>query len=454
MTSAQRVSVHGQWSSRLAFILAATGAAVGLGNVWKFPYIVGQNGGGAFVLVYLACILLVATPILVTEIMLGRRGRRSPVNGMMELAREASASPGWKCLGWMGVIAGFLILSYYSVIMGWAVAYVERAITGSFTGLDGSAIKGMFESFTADPMELLFWHSMAILITMLVVVRGVRAGIEVFTTLLMPLLFGILLLLVGYGISTGHFGQALEFMFAPDFSKLSSTAIVVAMGHAFFTLSIGMGAIMAYGSYMPEKSSITRTALFIVAADTAVALLAGMAIYPVVFANGLEPGAGPGLVFQTLPIAFGQMSFGVVFGTLFFILLSLAAWTSSISMIEPAVAYLVETRGWSRPRAVAVLGFGAWALGILTVLSFNHWAELKLFGKTFFELLDFLTSNIMLPLGGLLMAVFATWVMRRETSREELELPVWGYTLWRVLTRYVAPVGILIVLLNGLGLFG
>lgn len=454
MPSAKRVSVHGQWSSRLAFILAATGAAVGLGNIWKFPYIMGQNGGGAFVLVYLACILLVATPILVTEIMLGRRARRSPVNGMMELAQEEAAHPGWKYLGWMGVVAGFLILSYYSVIMGWAIAYIERALTGSFTGLDGAAIKAMFETFTGDPMELLFWHSMAILITMLVVVRGVRAGLEAFTSLLMPLLFIILLLLVGYGISTGHFGQALEFMFAPDFSKLTTTAVVVAMGHAFFTLSIGMGTIMAYGSYMPDRTSITQTALFIVIADTAVALLAGMAIYPIVFANGLEPGAGPGLVFQTLPIAFGQMSFGVVFGTLFFVLLTLAAWTSSISMIEPAVAYFVETRGWSRVRAVSLLGFGTWALGIMTVLSFNYWADIKLFGKTFFELLDFITSNIMLPLGGMMLAIFATWVMRRQSTMDELELPSWAYTFWRVLTRYVAPAGILIVLLNGLGLLG
>lgn len=454
MTSAKRVSVHGQWSSRLAFILAATGAAVGLGNIWKFPYIMGQNGGGAFVLVYLACILLVATPILVTEIMLGRRARRSPVNGMIELAQEERAHPGWKYLGWMGVVAGILILSYYSVIMGWAVAYVERAITGSFTGLDGGAIKSMFEAFTADPMELLFWHTIAMLITMLVVVRGVRAGLEAFTSLLMPMLFIILLLLVGYGTSTGHFGQALEFMFAPDFSKLTTTAVVVAMGHAFFTLSIGMGTIMAYGSYMPERTSITQTALFIVVADTTVALLAGMAIYPIVFANGLEPGAGPGLVFQTLPIAFGQMSFGVVFGTLFFVLLSLAAWTSSISMIEPAVAYFVETRGWTRARAVVVLGLGIWALGVLTVLSFNHWAEIKLFGKTFFELLDFVTSNIMLPLGGMLLAIFATWAMRRSSSEDELGLPSWAYALWRVLTRFVAPAGILVVLLNGLGLLG
>jgi len=454
MTSAKRVSIHGQWSSRWAFILAATGAAVGLGNIWKFPYIMGQNGGGAFVLVYLACILLVATPILIAEIMLGRRARRSPVNGMTELAREESAHPGWKYLGWMGVIAGFLILSYYSVIMGWALAYVERAITGSFSGLDGAALKTMFQGFTANPMELLFWHSLSMLITMLVVVRGVRAGLEAFTVLLMPMLFLILLVLVGHGISTGFFSQAFEYMFMPDFSKLTTHSLMVAMGHAFFTLSIGMGVIMAYGSYMPDRTSIARTALFVVAADITVALLAGLSIYPVVFANGLEPAAGPGLVFQTLPIAFGQMSFGLVIGTLFFILLTLAAWTSSISMIEPAVAHLVEKGGWTRVRAGAVLGLAAWALGIATVLSFNHWAEIKLFGKTFFELLDFLTSNIMLPLGGLLMAVFATWSMRRESSAQELELSTWGYTLWRVLTRFVAPVGILIVLLNGLGLFG
>jgi NSS family neurotransmitter:Na+ symporter len=452
MTTAKRVSIHGQWSSRWAFILAATGAAVGLGNIWKFPYIMGQNGGGAFVMVYLACILLVATPIFTAEVMLGRRARHSPVQGMAALAQDERASPAWKYLGWMGVIAGFLILSYYSVIMGWAMAYVERAMTGSFHGLDGVALKSMFESFKADPMELLFWHSLAMLLTMLVVVRGVRAGLEAFTVLLMPALFVILLLLVGYGMSTGHFLEAFNFMFAPDFSKLTANSLVVALGHSFFTLSIGMGLIMAYGSYMPAKVSITQTALFVVAADTTVALLAGLAIYPVVFANGLEPSAGPGLVFQTLPIAFGQMSLGVVVGTLFFILLTLAAWTSSISMIEPAVAHLVEKRGWTRVKAGIWLGLGVWLVGIASVLSFNYWNEFKLFGKTFFELLDFTTSNIMLPLGGLLMAVFATWIMRREASAEELELSPPHYALWRFLTRYVAPLGILVIFLYGLGI--
>jgi NSS family neurotransmitter:Na+ symporter len=290
------------------------------------------------------------------------------------------------------------------------------------------------------------------LITMLVVVRGVRAGLEAFTVLLMPALFVILLLLVGYGMSTGHFLEAFNFMFAPDFSKLTANSLVVALGHSFFTLSIGMGLIMAYGSYMPAKVSITQTALFVVAADTTVALLAGLAIYPVVFANGLEPSAGPGLVFQTLPIAFGQMSLGVVVGTLFFILLTLAAWTSSISMIEPAVAHLVEKRGWTRVKAGIWLGLGVWLVGIASVLSFNYWNEFKLFGKTFFELLDFTTSNIMLPLGGLLMAVFATWIMRREASAEELELSPPHYALWRFLTRYVAPLGILVIFLYGLGI--
>ena len=454
MSQTKRVSIHGQWSSRWAFILAATGAAVGLGNIWKFPYILGQNGGGAFVLLYLACILLVATPIFIAEVMLGRRARRSPVQGMTLLAEEEQASPAWKYLGWMGVVAGFLILSYYSVIMGWAMAYVERAITGSFHGLDGAALKSMFESFKADPMELLFWHSLAMLITMLVVVRGVRAGLEAFTVLLMPSLFVILLLLVGYGMSTGHFVEAFSYMFTPDFSKLTANSVVVALGHSFFTLSIGMGLIMAYGSYMPDKVSIPQTALFVVAADTTIALLAGLAIYPVVFANGLEPSAGPGLVFQTLPIAFGQMPLGLLIGTLFFALLTLAAWTSSISMIEPAVAHLVEKRGWTRVKAGVWLGLGAWLLGIASVLSFNHWNEFKMFGKTFFELLDFATSNIMLPLGGLLIAIFATWMMRRETSFDELGLSPRMYAVWRVLTRYVAPLGIVVIFLYGLGIVG
>jgi len=449
----QRSSIHGQWSGRLAFILAATGSAVGLGNIWKFPYITGENGGGAFVLIYLLCIALVGIPIMMAEVMLGRRGRQSPINSMMQLAKDEKAHRFWKGLGWMGVLAGFLILSYYSVIAGWALSYVSMSLQGSFVAASAEQVGDLFSNLIADPQRLVFWHTLFMVMTMVVVARGVRGGLEVAVRYLMPGLGLLLLVMLGYAISSGYFMQGLSFLFSADFSKISSTSVLVAMGHAFFTLSLGMGAIMVYGSYLPDNISIAKTSVMVALADTVVALLAGMVIFPLVFANGLEPGAGPGLIFQTLPIAFGQMSGGLFFGTLFFILLVFAAWSSAISLIEPAVAYLVENRGMKRLTAAAICGLATWLVGLATVFSFNIWSGFTVMGKTIFDLLDFVTSNIMLPLGGLLIAIFAVWVMKKESSRQELGLGKMGFSLWYVVTRFVTPVAVLIVFLNSIGLF-
>ena len=446
-------SVHGQWSGKLAFILAATGSAVGLGNIWKFPYITGENGGGAFVLVYLLCIALVGIPIMVAEILLGRRGRQSPMNTMATLAREAGASPAWRWLGIMGVVAGFLILSFYSVIAGWALAYIERAATGAFTGIDKQGVGALFGALVGDWEKLLGWHTLFIVMTVAVVARGVRHGLERAVSVLMPLLFVILVLLVGYAIAQGDFARAVEFMFQPDFSKLTGESVLIAMGHAFFTLSLGMGAIMIYGSYLPSHVSIGQVTLVVAIADTVVALLAGLAIFPIVFAQGLEAGAGPGLIFQTLPLAFGQMPGGVVIGTLFFIMLTFAAWSSAISLIEPAVTWLVENRGMERVTAAMLTGFVAWLLGIGTVLSFNEWSEVTWLGRTFFDNLDFLTTNILLPLGGLLISIFVAWVMRREHLLDELEMPDGAlFQWWHFLIRFLTPVAVVAIFLNSVGL--
>ncbi len=454
----KRVSIHGQWSSRWAFILAATGSAVGLGNIWKFPYITGENGGGAFVLVYLICIALIGIPIMMAEVMLGRRGRQSPVNTMEMLAVEAGHRPYWKWLGWLGVIAGFLILSYYSVIAGWALAYVFRTAFGVFTLATPDGVSSIFSDFIGAPEGLLFWHTLFMLMTMIVVARGVRGGLEKVVKFLMPGLFIMLVVLVGYAMNSGEFSRGLDFLFYPDFSKITRDGVLIAMGHAFFTLSLGMGAIMVYGSYLPSHASIARTSVMIALADTLVALMAGMVIFPVVFANNLEPGVGPGLIFQTLPLAFGHMPGGVFFGTLFFILLTFAAWSSSISLIEPAVACLVENRGVSRIHAAVTMGILCWLFGLLTVFSFNIWADfapLGMFehfeGKTLFDLLDYLTSNIMLPLGGLLIAIFAAWIMKCEASRDELELGEgFAYMSWRFLVRYITPIAVMIVFLRAI----
>lgn len=440
---------RGLWSSRFAFILAATGSAVGLGNIWKFPYITGENGGGAFVLVYLLCIAAIGLPIMMAEVLIGRRGGRSPVNSLKAIAGHDRLNPAWRMVGAVGVIAGFLILSFYSVIGGWAVSYVGTAASGQLTGQSADAIGAIFSDLLADPVTLLMWHTLFMALVMFVVAKGVRAGLERAVTILMPALFLLLLTVVGYAMTTGEFGRAVTFLFQPDFSKLTTSGILVALGHAFFTLSLGMAVMMAYGSYLPKGISIAKTSIAVCVIDTAVALLAGLAIFPIVFANGLEPGAGPGLIFQTLPLAFGQMPMGSLFGTLFFVLLVFAAWTSGISLLEPIVEWLEEQKSMNRTRSTLIAGFVCWLLGIASILSLNLWSDFAplgwigmLEGKTVFDLLDFFTANILLPLGGLLVAVFAGWVMSREAIEKELALSKPMFRLWYITVRYITPVAV------------
>lgn len=450
--SNQTPSIHGQWSSRFAFILAATGSAVGLGNIWKFPYITGQNGGGAFVLIYLISVLAIGIPIMMAEIMLGRQGRQNPISTMQTLAARFGADSRWQYLGWLGVSAGFLILAYYSVIAGWSMAYVFKALFGSFFNADSNEIKQIFDNLMASPLQQIFWHSLFMFATLQVVMRGVQDGLEKSVRFLMPALFVILMLLIAYAMSSGAYNQGIQFLFNPDFSKIDSNAVLTAMGHAFFTLSLGMGAIMVYGSYLPKNISIAKTTFIIAGADTLVALLAGIAIFPLVFANQLEPSAGPGLIFQTLPLAFGHMTGGWLFGILFFILLFFAALTSSISLIEPVVAWLVEQRQIDRHQACLRSGIACWLLGVGVVLSFNVWADLTLFGQNLFELLDHLTANLMLPLGGMCIAIFAGWKLSHTDAEQELAIPDTGFKIWQFLIKYIAPGSVFIVFLHVMGI--
>jgi len=450
-------SIHGMWSSRLAFVLAATGSAVGLGNVWRFPYTAGEYGGGAFVLIYLLCVAGIGIPIMMAEIMLGRRGRQSPINTMRTLAAREGVAPAWQLLGWMGILSGLLILSFYSVIAGWTLAYVFRAGAGMFTGIDADAANAIFSDLVADPERLLAWHTIFMVMSVVVVARGVASGLEQAVRFLMPALFLLLVVMVLYAAQAGDFAAGFAYMFKPDFAKLgqhAGEAALSAMGQAFFSLSLGMGAIMIYGSYLNSQASIGQNAVIIAAADTLVALLAGLAIFPIVFANGLEPSSGPGLIFKTLPIAFGQMPAGGFFGVLFFVLLVFAAWTSAISLLEPMVALLVENLGFSRVRAAMLSGIAVWLLGIACLLSLNAWSGFTVFGKGILDLFDFVTANVMLPLGGVLIAVFAGWVMRRASSVEELRLGSGSivYQGWRLLIRYVAPACVIVVFLQAIGL--
>jgi neurotransmitter:Na+ symporter, NSS family len=445
-------SQHEQWSSRLAFILAATGSAVGLGNIWKFPYITGENGGGAFVLVYVLCVAIIGIPIMMAETMLGRRSRQNPIATMELLTEEAKADHNWHYLGWLGVIAGFLILSYYSVIAGWASAYVLKAFFGSFFSTDAIEIKGLFYDFIASPVQQVFWHTLFMIATMGIVAQGISNGLEKSVRFLMPGLFLLLILLVAYAMTTSGYFQGLNFLFRPDFSKLTASSVLTAMGQAFFTLSLGMGSVMVYGSYLPKSVSIAKASIIIASADTIVALLAGIIIFPIVFTHNLHPNSGPGLIFQTLPIAFGSMTGGWLFGVLFFVMLVFAALTSSIALIEPAVAWLVESKGLTRVKACIWSGLATWLLGFGTIFSFNNWSTVKIFDRSIFELLDYLTANLMLPIGGFCIAVFAGWIMKQQHSEGELNLPAASYLLWKLLVRYIAPLAVFLVFLHVIGI--
>ena len=450
--SGRRKSLHGNWSSRLAFILAVTGSAVGIGNIWKFPYIAGQNGGGAFVLAYLLCVFLIGLPVMMSEILIGRRGRRNPVATMALLGEEEGSTRQWRWLGALGVIAGIFILSYYSVVAGWTLAYAQKSVTGQFEGASAAEIGALFSTFTGNWVAVAAAHTIFMAITTLVIARGVERGLEQAVRFMVPALLLLMFVLLGYSITSGSFARAAEFMFTPNFDALGWGGVLAAMGQAFFSLSIGMGAIMAYGAYLPEETSISNASTTVVFADSGIAILAGLTIFPIVFANGLNPAEGPGLVFNTLPVAFGQMPFGVFFGTVFFVLLVFAAWTSALGLMEPAVAWLIENYGRSRTQAALMVGGLIWTVGFGTVLSFNELAGFTFLFGTIYDNIDYITSNVMLPLGGVFITVFAAWTMCGNSTAEELGGAGRSYKTWRFLARFVAPVAITFVFLQAIGL--
>ncbi len=434
-------TVKDHWSKRWTFILAATGSAVGLGNIWKFPYITGEYGGGAFVLVYLACILAVGVPVMIAEVMLGRTTRANPVDAMLILTEREGAPKIWSIVGIGGVIGGLLILMFYSVVAGWALDYSWQSLSAFYDGQDAATIENNFGAMTGNFMRQWGWQTLFVVFTGGVIAAGVTGGIGRAVEILMPLLIVFLLILLGYSWATGDFIASLKFMYTPDFSKLSTEAVLVALGHAFFTLSLGMGAIMAYGAYMPGEHSIGKTVITIGLLDTLIALIAGMAIFPLVFANNLEPSSGPGLMFVSLPIAFAHMPGGMIFGSLFFILVSIAALSSSISLIEPGVAWL-ERHGVDRKLGTFGAAMIGWLGGIACIQS-----------GVFFDTLDHITANYILPIGGLLIAIFAGYVMNREHVKEAVAFDTdTFFRFWYFALRYIAPLGILVVFLHSIGL--
>ncbi len=452
------MQTHENWSSHTTFILAAIGSAVGLGNIWKFPYMVGDYGGSAFLLVYLAAVLVIGIPVLMSEVLVGRHGQRSPPGSMQRLATESGASKHWRIFGYWGLFGGFLIMSFYSVIAGWAMAYLPRVAGGTLTGLNVDGVGDIFGSLLSSPIELMSWQALFIVVTGLIVIRGVNRGIEVAVNFLMPALFVMLLVFMIYSMIAGDLGATAKFLLLPDFSKLTPLAIMAAIGQAFFSLSVGFGAMMTYGAYLKGNINIPRSAAIIAIVDTLVALAAGFAIFPIVFANGLDPSEGPGLIFISLTTAFAQMPGGAIFGTLFFTLLVFAALTTAIGFIEPIVAWLLEEKGISRAVSVTALCLIVWIVGLATVFSFNIWSEVHLLSafdifadKTPFDLIDYLITNIMQPAGALMLVIFVGWKANDSIRKRELSLDGKSavYRGWLFSLRFLAPAVIIVLFLIG-----
>ena len=438
-------ALRAQWATRFGFILAAAGSAVGLGNIWKFPYITGVYGGGAFVIVYLGSVLLVGLPLMIAELMIGRRAQENPVGAFQRLHYRGSP---WQLTGWLGVASGFLILSFYSVISGWVLAYMIK----SFQGFSGTPeqIRGQFDALEADPTMSILFHTIFMLLAIWIIAKGVQKGIEACSKILMPLLLMLLVVLSVYGLFYTEGGsQALSFLFKPDFSKLSAEAVLSALGHAFFTLSLGMGAMITYGSYMDRKAGLVRDAITISILDTLIALVAGIAIFSLVFAYDLEPDAGFGLLFKTLPVLFADT--GPVIAVAFFVMVFWAALTSAISLLEVVVSYFVDERGWGRAKATAIMGGVIYLIGILSAITV---IKVPFRGKDtgFFEIFDYVTTNWMLPVGGLLTCIFAAWVMNDITRKEEFGSKGFWYRAFVLILKFITPLAVFITLLHGLEL--
>lgn len=425
------------WGSRFAFIMAAVGSAVGLGNFWRFPYMAGENGGGAFILIYLGCVLLMGIPLLMAEYAMGRKAGMSAIEGVQSLARAEGKSLNWGALAWIGALAAFFILTFYMVISSWVLAFIPQAFTGAFAGFDAAKAGENFGATIGDEPQMILLLFLFIAANVIVVGRGVKGGLELAATVLMPLFFLMLIGIVIYAASQGDFAQAADFLLKPDFSEVQFSTFLAALGQAFFSLGVGVGLMITYGAYLPKDTGIPSSTLIVAGSDTLVSVIAGFAIFPLVFAFGLEPGGGPGLFFVTLPIAFGQMPGGDILGGAFFTLALFAAFTSSISLMEVGVSWLEERQGVTRWGASLGVGFVLFMIGAGYIYS-----------TEFIDFVDFVTGSLMLPLGGLLVAIFAGWVLSREMLVSELG-EGWVMAAWRTVIRWVTPALIGFILVFG-----
>ncbi len=448
---------RGNFGSKLGVILASAGSAVGLGNIWRFPYETGNHGGAAFILIYLGCILLLGLPIMIAEFLIGRHSQANTARAYQILAPGTQ----WRWVGRMGVLAGFLILGYYSVVAGWTLEYIFEAVSNSFAGKTPAEFISSFQSFSSNPWRPPLWLTLFLLATHFIIVKGVEKGIEKSSKIMMPTLFIIILILVGCSVTLPGAGKGIEFLLKPDFSKVDGNVFLGAMGQAFFSLSLGMGCLCTYASYFSKNTNLTRTAFSVGIIDTFVAVLAGFIIFPAAFSVGIQPDAGPSLIFITLPNVFQQAFSGIpilayIFSVMFYVLLALAALTSTISLHEVVTAYLHEEFNFTRGKAARLVTTGCILLGILCSLSLGVTKEFTIFGLGMFDLFDFVTAKLMLPLGGLLISIFTGWYLDKKlvwseiTNNGTLKVPT--YKLIIFILKYVAPIAISVIFINELGL--
>jgi NSS family neurotransmitter:Na+ symporter len=447
-----------QWSSWRGFLLSAIGFSVGLGNIWRFPYVAGENGGSAFVLIYLACAFVIGLPLLVSELAIGRLGRADPAGCYRAVAARSGRSRAWGAVGTLAIICVFVVLSFYTVLSGWTFDYFVRGVQGAFKGIDAAESTAMFEGLMANPWRLLFWHAVVNLLIILIIRRGVQEGVERAARLMMPILFGALLLMVVYSTFAGDMAAAAEFLLKPDFGAVTPKTFMIAAGQAFFSVGVAMATMITFGAYLPDHISIPKSATIVIFADTGVALLAGLVIFPLVFAFGLAPSEGAGLIFQTLPVAFGQMPGGHLFGAILFLLLIVAALSSCLGGAEAAVSWIDER--FSVPREKGVLYFigSIWVIGIATVLSLGEWSDFYPLGfipafaeETIFDLLEWFAANIFLLIGATATSVFVGWLVPRKIMLEGLGIadgPLFRFVI--AMMRFVIPPIMVVALVLGL----
>lgn len=440
------------FGSKIGVILATVGCAVGLGNIWRFPYMLGENGGAAFLLVYISCILFLGIPVMITEFFIGRYSRKNAAGAFKVMAPGTK----WSVIGYNGVTAAFLILGYYAVVSGWTLEYIVQAFSGSLEGKNATDFADEFTAFSTGVFRPILWTVVFIALTHIIIVSGVKEGIERASKVMMPMLFLILIALCVRSITLPGASEGLTFLFNPDFSKIDSSVVLSAMGQAFFSLSIGMGCLITYASYFGKQTNLQTTALQVTILDTLVAVLAGVMIFPAVFSFGIEPTTGPELVFITLPNVFEQLPFGNIWSFVFFVLLALAALTSTISLHEVSTAYVHEEYHISRKKAAVIVSIGVTIVGILCSLSMGVLSSYTLFGLNFFNLLDFVTAKIMLPLGGMMICIFTAKRVDKLLLKEEVTnhgtIRFYFFNTYAFFVKYIAPIAIGLIFLNELGL--